>query len=307
MTAPLQPVLVMPVYRGGAKFQRALESVRGAEDFFKRVIISLNSPLGSPDERTVEDFRAAGDTNIEVIQTGEELPWIPHQFFWLDYLESTGEGSGSWVMWFAHDDELRPRGISNLVDHQGNWPLEDGTIYLGPWGMRYDPPGELFDGDRNGPLESWTSFPVDGPLRMPVAQWIADQLVQPTYINMSGCATKLESFRQLRDYPYSKPGGMRIEMATAAAPINTTVEEFSEPIVITYTSKGSDRTTYSAVARKDDAHMVVWWTNYLLHHPSGIPATTRAATTLVRRALSVRTGRSAPAPEEWRRRTTIEA
>ena len=92
----------MPVYRGGAKFQRALESVRGAEQFFKRVIISLNSPLGSPDEKTTEDFRTAGDTRIEVIQTGEGLPWIPLQFFRLDYLEN-------WRGFEQLDDVVRPR------------------------------------------------------------------------------------------------------------------------------------------------------------------------------------------------------
>ena len=306
MTAQLQPVLVMPVYRGGAKFKRALESVRGAEHFFKRVIISLNSPLGSPDEKTIEDFRAAGGTRIEVIQTGEELPWIPHQFFWLDYLESTGEGSATWVMWFAHDDELRPRGISNLVDQQGNWPLEDGTIYLGPWGMRYDPPGELFDGDRNGPLESWTGFPINGPLRMPVAQWIADQLVQPTYINMSGCVTKLASFQQLRDFPNQKPGGMRIEMATAAAPINRTAEEFSEPLVITYTSKGSDRTTYTKVARKDDAHLITWLGNYAAHHPGSIGAFTKSALAIAGQRLGQFLNRQEPVAEDWRYRETVK-
>ena len=296
----------MPVYRGGEKFRRALESVRGAEHFFKRVIISLNSPLGSPDEKATEDFRAAGDTKIEVIQTGEELPWIPHQFFWLTYLESTGEDSGSWVMWFAHDDELRPRGISNLVDQQGNWPLEGGTIYLGPWGVRYDPPGELFDGDRNGPLESWTSFPLSGPLRMTVSQWIADQLVQPTYINMSGCVTKLASFQQLRDFPYQKPGGMRIEMAAAAAPNNRVVEEFSEPVVITYTSKASDRTTYASVARKDDAHMALWWGHYLLHHPSGLGPAVQSAARLATRALSSRITEHRQVSEDWRLRETLE-
>ncbi len=296
----------MPVYRGGEKFRRALNSVRGAEHHFRRIIISLNSSPGSPDERIIEEFRAARDTTIEVVQTGEELPWIPHQFFWLDHLEAMGERADDWVMWFAHDDELRPRGISNLVDQQGNWPLEDGTIYLGPWGMRYDPPGELFDGDRNGPLESWTSFPIDGPVRMPVAQWIADQLVQPTYINMSGCVTKLESFQQLRGFPYQKPGGMRIEMATAAAPINKTAEEFSEPLVITYTSKGSDRTTYTKVARRDDAHLITWLGNYAAHHPGSIGSFTKSGLAIAGQRLGQLLNRKEPVAEDWRYRETVE-
>lgn len=305
MTAPLQPVLVMPVYRGGAKFKRALESVRGAERLFRRVVISLNSPLGSSDESAIEGFRASGDTKVEVIQTGEELPWIPHQYFWLDYLETTGEGSSSWVMWFAHDDELRPRGISDLTDEAGSWPLADGTIYLGPWGVRYDPPGGLYKGDPHAPLESWTSFPLDGPLRMNVAQWVSDQLIQPTYINMSGCVTQLRSFQQLRSFPYPKPGGMRIEMATALAPGNSFVQEFSTPAVTTYTSKGSDRTTYSAVARKDDRHLVAWLSNYLVHHPTQVSALTRASAIIARQRLRQLTaGDEAPA-EDWRCRATL--
>jgi len=307
VTAPLQPVLVMPVYRGGAKFKRALESVREAERFFRRVVISLNSPRGSSDESAIEDFRASGDTKIEVIHTGEELPWIPHQYFWLDYLESTGEGSSSWVMWFAHDDELRPHGMSNLIDEAGNWPLTKGTIYLGPWGVRYDPPGELFSGDRNSPLESWTSFPIDGPLRMSVAQWIADQLIQPTYINMSGCVTQLASFQRLRNFPYAKPGGMRIEMASAAAPNNKHAQEFNEPIVITYTSKGSDRTTYAAVARRDDAHLMAWLGNYLVQHPSAIPTIGQAFAKIAGRFVAQRIGQATPISEDWRRRGNVEA
>lgn len=306
MTAPLQPVLVMPVFRGGEKFRRALASVREAEHHFRRIIVSLNAPHRAPEEQIIAEYKAAGDSKIEVIQTGEELPWIPHQFFWLSHLEATGERSDDWVMWFAHDDELRPRGITNLTDDHGNWPLEDKTIYLGPWGMRYDPLGELFAGDRNAPLESWTSFPIDGPLRTSVADWIANQLTQPTYINMSSCVTKLVSFQQLRDFPYRKPGGMRIEMATAAAPSNEFVEEFCEPLVITYTSKGSDRTNYASVARKDDAHLVAWLANYLAHHPNDAGSLAKAALSIGGQRISQILKRSDPVAEDWRYRATVE-
>ena len=297
----------MPVYRGGAKFARALTSVRAAESYFRRILISLNSPVGSPDDQTIEEYRSLGPTKIEVIQSGAELPWIPHQYFWLDYLESTGERSDDWVMWFAHDDEVRARGITELADQLGNWPLEKGTIYLGPWGMRYDPLGGLYEGDPHAPLESWTSFPLDGPLRMTVAQWVSDQLIQPTYINMSGCVTQLASFQQLRSFAYPKPGGMRIEMATALAPVNSFVQEFSTPVVTTYTSKGSDRTTYSAVARKDDTHLVTWLSNYLAHHPAQVGILARASAIIVRQRMRQFTsGVQAPA-EDWRYRQTVRA
>lgn len=296
----------MPVYRGGEKFARALASVRPAERHFRRIVISLNSPAGSLDEETVAAYRAEGPTTIEVIQSGTELPWMAHQYFWLEHLQATGEQPRDWVYWFAHDDQVRVRGIDALVDANGNWPLVPQTIYLGPWGMRYDPEGGLYDGPANAPLESWTSFPVDGPLRLPVAEWIAQQLEQPTYINMSGCITQLASFQALRSFPVSKPGGMRIEMATAAAPNNLFAEELPEPIVITHTSPVTDRTTYAKVARKDDLHMAAWLAHYSARHPSAIAPTARAALKVGADYARMITKRGTLPAEDWRYRETVE-
>jgi len=302
---PIQPVLVLPVYRGGLKFRRALQSLRPAEPFFRRIILSLNSPVDSPDLTIANEYLAEAPSKAEVIHTLDELPWMAHQYFWLDYLERSGEGPTDWVLWFAHDDQLRPRGMQALTDATGSWALEDRTIYLGPWGMRYDPPGGLYDGPIDAPLESWTSFPLDGPLRLSVGEWIAQQLEQPTYINMSGCITQLASFQALRRFPVSKPGGMRIEMATAAAANNRYVEELSEPVVITHTSPSTDRTTYAAVARKDDAHLVAWLAHYLAHHPTAVAPTARASATVIRRAINQRLGRNSFVEEDWRMRTTL--
>lgn len=305
VTTPIQPILVLPVYRGGDRFARALRSLRDSEQYFRRIVISLNSPSGSPDEDTIAEYRAQGPTKIEMIQSGTELPWMPHQYFWLDYLEKSGAQPDDWIYWFAHDDEIKPSGIANLVDERGNWPLEDGTIYLGPWGMRYDEPERLYDGPRDTEVESWTSFPVNGPLRLSVGEWIAQQLEQPTYINMSGCITQLGSFQQLRDFPIAKPGGMRIEMATAAAPRNLVVQEFPEPVIITYTCKASDRTKYAKVARKDDRHMVAWLANYVAHHPSAVIPSTRAAAKVALGYLKVLTKRGSLPQEDWRFRQNV--
>lgn len=296
----------MPVYRGGAKFERALASVRTSEQYFRRIIVSLNSPEGSPDEVAARSYRAGGGSKIEIIQTGTELPWMTHQYFWLTHLESTGEQPRDWVYWFAHDDQLRHTGIERLTDDTGAWPLLPQTTYLGPWGMRYDPIDGMYDGRTDAPLESWTSFPLAGPLELPVGEWIAQQLEQPTYINMSGCVTQLASFQRLRDFPIPKPGGMRIEMATAAAPNNLRVAEFAEPVVITHTSKGSDRTQYAKVARKDDRHMAVWLANYMAHHPSAVGPTARAAAKVARDHLGVITKKGSLPAEDWRCRTVVE-
>ena len=305
MSEQLQPVLVLPVYRGGDKFRRALASMRPAESYFRRIVVSLNASRGSSDENIIEEYRATGSSKVEVIQTNAELPWIPHQYFWLDYLSKTGERARDWLLWFAHDDQLRLRGLHSIADVDRSWRLTEGTIYLGPWGMRYDPPGGLYDGPVDAPLESWTSFPLAGPLRLPVSKWIAQQLEQPTYINMSGCITQLASFQAIRQFPIPKPGGMRIEMATAAAPINLHVQELSQPVVITHTSTSTDRTTYAPVARRDDVHLVAWLANYLMRHPSAIPPIARAAASLASRSLRHVAQRNSFVREDWRYRSTL--
>jgi len=303
---PIQPILVLPVYRGGDRFKRALRSLRDSEQYFSRIVISLNSPSGSPDEDTVAEYKSQGPTKIEIIQSGTELPWMPHQYFWLSHLEKTGAKPDDWLYWFAHDDEIKPSGIARLIDADGNWPLEKGTIYLGPWGMRYDEPDKLYDGPIDTDVESWTSFPLQGPLRLPVGEWVAQQLEQPTYINMSGCITTLGSFQELRKFPIAKPGGMRIEMATAAAPRNLFVQEFPEPVIITYTCKVSDRTKYAKVVRKDDRHMVAWLANYVAHHPSAALPASRATAKVALGYLKMLTKKGSLPEEDWRFRELVQ-
>ncbi len=88
---------------------------------------------------------------------------MDHQRFWISYLERTGARPHDWIYWLAYDDQVRLRGIERLVDEHGNWPLEKGTAYFGPWAMRHEQADQLFDGPWDEPLESWTSFPVPGP------------------------------------------------------------------------------------------------------------------------------------------------
>ena len=311
VTNPLQPTLVLPVYRGGPRFLRALDSVNTSEQFFHRIVVSSNGPESNDDINAVNEYKAhriangQPESKIELINTGEELPWMGHQYFWLNYLEQTNAQSDDWVYWFAHDDEVKASGIEALIDDQGNWPLEQGTIYLGPWAMRHEQGDELFSGPRDIDLESWTSFPIEGPLELPVAEWIAQQLIQPTYINMSGCVTTLRSFQEIRKFKVAKPGGMRIEMATAAAPHNLTVKEFDAPIVITYGRPNSDRTQYAKVARQDDKHMIAWLTHYISKHPSAAIPSTRAALKVGLDYIKVLTKTGKLPDEDWRRRNIV--
>ena len=302
----IQPILVMPVYRGGVKFGRALDSLRDCEDYFKRIVISLNGPSDSQDVQAANDYVKANNSKAELICANTELPWMQHQYFWLEHLSQSGATPTDWIYWFAHDDEVKASGIRKIVDEHGNWPLETHSIYLGPWAMRHDEVDKPFDGPRDVDLESWTSFPVEGPLVLPVAEWISQQLIQPTYINMSGCVTQIQSFIDLEKFPVTKPGGMRIEMATAAAPNNLYVREFSEPVVITYGCAGSDRTKYSKVARKDDRHMIAWLGHYVLKHPTAAAPTARATVKVATSYLKVLTKQGSLPQEDWRYRTTVK-
>ena len=305
VSGPLQPILVLPVYRGGAKFERALRSIRNAEQHFSRILISLNSERDSPDSQAVQAYLSHADSKIEFIQSGTELPWMSHQYFWLEHLERTGATGDQWVYWFAHDDEVKASGITAITDADGNWPLQPGTIYLGPWAMRPDEPDRMYDGPTDIALESWTSFPIHGPLELPVAEWIAEQFIQPTYINMSGCITQLRSFQQLRDFRIQKPGGMRIEMATAAARFNLNVAEFPEPVVITYSCAASDRTKYAKVARQDDRHLVFWLLRYVAAHPRAALPLARACAIVLNYHLRYRLTGTGLQSEDWRYRTTV--
>lgn len=306
MSESLRPVLVLPVYRGGERFERALKSLTEAEGFFRRVVISVNGSIDGEDSKRARDFVARTASTAEVICTGKELPWMEHQRFWMQHLEETGCQATDWLYWFAHDDELYARGISTLVDGEGNWPLQESHTYLGPWAMQHEDPNPALNDVPENEMEFWTSFPGIEKSSLPVAEWVAQQFTQPTYINFSGCVTTLQTFQSIRDFRFPKPGGMRIEMAVAAAPHNKFVSEFRVPTVITYGRSNSDRTRYSRVARKDDRHIMVWLVNYLQHHPSGIPAISGAMCRVGLAHLKrIAFGRPLP-QEEWRVRGIIE-
>jgi hypothetical protein len=304
-TEPLKPILVLPVYRGGARFTRALASIPPASHHFTRILISVNSAKGSPDDVAAR-ATAAELPNAEVITTGQEMIWVTHQYFWMDYLEKTGVRQDDWIYWLAHDDELKPSGIDNLVDEQGNWPLQKGTIYMGPWAMRHEGANELFSGPTNISLESWTSFPLNGPLRLPVTEWIAQQLEQPTYINMGGSIATYATYQAMRNFRIKKPGGTRIEMVAAAARHHSFVEEFTEPVVISYGRPNSARTQFDAIARKDDLHLMAWLVAYVAKYPSAVWPLLRAGNSVMRSYARRLTRRGNLPSEDWRFREIVD-
>ena len=299
------PILVCMVWRGGDRFARCLASIREAREHFSRIIISVTGPVAGADMRLAQAAQS-NDPRIEVICTEREMPTMQHQAFWIEHLLATGAKESDWIYWLAYDDEIRPRGIEAITDSSGAWPLTPGTAYFGPWAMRHEQPDHLWHGDRSEPLESWTSFPPQGPTRLPVATWIADQLRQPTYMQMSGSVNPLRSFIDLKNSRPRKVGPMRIEMAIASAPGITAVEEFSEPVSIIYGRSNSDRASYGKAARREDAHLAAWLLRYSAVHPSAaLPLTRALAHSAAIAGLSAIGRRELPV-EEWRVRGTVQ-
>jgi hypothetical protein len=308
---PIQPILVVLVYRGGARFLRALESIERSEHLFRRVIISVTGANDGEDMRAAQSYVRARTVSghpskVEVICSGVELKTMDHQRFWISYLEHTGGDPQDWIYWLAYDDQVRPRGIEQIIDGKGNWPLAQGTAYFGPWAMRHEQAGELWAGPSDEPLESWTSFPIPGPTRLPVAEWIADQLRQPTYMQMTGSVTSFLSHQRLASTHLRKRGPMRIEMETAADIDNLFVAEFAEPVSIVYGRPNSDRASYGRSARIEDLHMAAWLARYSSRHPSSFPTITRGMASVASAYRRVITKSGTLPQEKWVVRGTVE-
>lgn len=307
----LQPILVVMDYRGGDRLRRCLASLQAAERHFSRIVISVTAAQDSADMRIVEGYleqqaATGAPSKAEVLCTGVELPTMAHQAFWVDYLQQTGARGSDWIYWLAYDDEVRLRGIDALVDDRGSWPLISGTAYFGPWALRHEKAEEIYSGPWDTPLESWTSFPLNGPTRLPVAEWIGRQLRQPTYMQMSGSVCSFESYLQVRDGHPRKQGPMRIEMAVASASCNSHVEEFPEPISIIYGRSNSDRASYGSAARAEDLHLVAWLARYGAANPRTIPSLAREAASTAWSYAHVAAGRAERQVEDWVVRGTVQ-
>jgi hypothetical protein len=292
---PLQPILAMMSYRGGARLARCLDSIEESQHHFKRIILSVTATEDSDDMRQCLDFQRNRVPRAEVICTGEELPTMQHQAFWVTYLERTGTMEDDWIYWLSYDDQVRSAGIDEIADAKGNWPLEQGIMYVGPWAMRHEGAEKLWDGDPTEPLEVWTSFPIHGPSTLPVLQWIRQQLNQPTYVQMTGSVCAFAAYLEIRDSKPVKRVPMRIEMATAATARVLWTAELSHPVSTIYGRSNSDRASYKGLARKQDGHLLIKLASYCGRHPS---SSTEYGHILAKsfRSLTRRT----PVSEEWR-------
>lgn len=291
-----KPILVMMSYRGGERLLRCLDSIAVAESYFSRIVLSVTADEDSADMRNCRTFQKVVLPRAELICTGAELPTMQHQSFWIKYLQETGTQRQDWIYWLAYDDAVRIEGLTKLTDNPEDWPLEAGIAYLGPWAMRHETADQLYVGRPDDPAEVWTSLPSQGDGKVPIVEWIADQLWQPTYIQMSGSIMSFGSFMDLRDMHPRKNGPMRIEMATALSTSNLFVTELAEPVVTIYGRPNSDRASYGSAARKEDVHLMFSLLRYTFKHPRSFRHLVRILVDQIQ-FLTCLQDRN---PEEWR-------
>ena len=294
-----KPILVMMSWRGGARLQRCLNSIAANKNGFSRIVISITATPDSEDMKIAKAFQEQ-NPNVEVLNTNIELPTMEHQSFWVDYLTYSGTQPTDWIYWLAYDDELNTAGIAQVKDPDGSWPLNLNTVYFGPWAMRHETPTELWSGNAEDELPVWTSFPTDGPTRLPILAWIRAQLDQPTYMQMSGSLIPFRNYLELQSGTPKKSGPMRIEMATALGCKTHYVEELAEPISVIYGRSNSDRATYGKAARKEDIHLMAWIARYATRHPKAISDLLAISASQVKRQWLQKTSRQKSVEEDWR-------
>ena len=263
-----KPILVVMVWRGGERFARCLASIRETHDLFSRIVLSVTAAENSPDHIMAQEF-ATEFSNVEVICTGTELPTMSHQDFWVNYLKNTDTNPREWIYWLAYDDQVFAPGMRDLfANEEQSVKFQSDTVYFGPWAMRHEKPDELWNGGELAPMETWTSFPTNGPLTLPLITWIGDQLTQPTYMQMSGSLIPFRNYLELSHGTPKKTGPMRIEMATAAGTGTKFVQELPHPISVIYGRSNSDRASYGNAARKEDWHLIRWLLRYAKANPT---------------------------------------
>ena len=294
-----RPLLVVPVYRGGLRFERCLASLIHAGGFFSGLVLSINGPTESPDLVSALKFQESVDFPVEILNTEVEMTSMDHIRYWTAHLQKTKIPLDQQIMWLGHDDELDPVGLAQSCP-DGVWPLRENTMVLGPWKLRHESVDSLYEIPMNEKLETWTCFPDPAQLPMKSMDWACDQLLHPTYINLTGGVFPFRSLQAVVEFKPRKVSGMRMEMTLATAPGSGCISELPEAITIVYGRADSDRATIPRKdALNDDRNLLLWLSKFATLTTG---SRKRFTLTLLRIALlrgQVLLGRAEPPGEDW--------
>jgi len=294
-----RPVLVIPVFHGGERFERCLRSLACAPAYFAAVVLSINARPDSPDLAVAMGFRRNAGLPVAVFNTTGEMNSMSHSRFWATELRRRNLPPNTHLMWLGHDDELDPDGLAAACPG-GQWPLRPGTMILGPWKLRHESVGTLYEAPEDEQLETWTCFPDQTVKPQSSIDWVCDQLLHPTYLNLTGGVFPFGSVLDIVDFRVRKTAGMRMEMTLATSLGSRRITELDEPVTIVYGRSDSDRATIpNAHARSDDRHLLIWLARYAARTPR---TRARFASTLARLTTlrtKVALGRATLPAEDW--------
>lgn len=295
----VKPLLLVPVYRGGARFQRCLRSIEQAGTYFSCVVLSINGSADSPDMREALAFKERVSFPVLVFNTRTELDSMNHTCFWAQQLQDHQFSPDQLIMWLGHDDELDVESL-RVVCPEGMWHIDASTMVLGPWKLRHESVNELYKAPENEFLETWTCFPSSAGIPMRSMDWVCDQLLHPTYLNLTGGIFPLQSVIEIIEFRVHKVSGMRMEMTLATAPDVKSVTELPHAVTIVYGRADSDRATIPrANAVKDDRHLLLWLSRYSLVNSRSRKRFLHTVIKLARLKFKIAIGKAQLPNEDW--------
>ena len=224
---------------------------------------------------------------------------MDHVRFWATHLQLGKVPFDQQIMWLGHDDELDPVGLAQSCPG-GVWPLLQNTMILGPWKLRHESVDSLYQIPANEKLETWTCFPDSSRLPMSSMDWVCDQLIHPTYINLTGGVFPLRSLIEIIDFKPRKVAAMRMEMTLATAIGSNYITELAEAITIVYGRADSDRATISRTdAVSDDRNLLLWLGKFAATTPGSRKRFAHTMLQLGILKVRILSGRAQPPGEDW--------
>ena len=107
------PVLLIPVYRGGAFFREAVNSIKPCLPWFRSCVISINGKDATEDRRCASSL--APLCQLTVLETGRDINAMEHIYYIADQLAfGLGFSKSTQIFILCHDDLLAFQSFQSL-------------------------------------------------------------------------------------------------------------------------------------------------------------------------------------------------
>jgi len=125
------PVLLIPVYRGGAFFREAVASIKPCLPWFRSCVVSINGKDATEDRQCATSLATL--CNLTILETGRDIGPLDHASYILNQLIfKLGYNKATQLFIFYHDDLLSYQAFQSL--DMADWSgLDNRTISLGDY------------------------------------------------------------------------------------------------------------------------------------------------------------------------------